>query len=305
MTSQNSKPQDQSRLCAAQEAILHLPGIHRLRSCIRGVPSYVRSRRAWIVRRFFLRWISVPVTIEHTDGAKYRLRGDRIADQILDDLHQTYAPLFFPEDLDDVPEGETILDLGAHHGAYAITALFRFPKSRIISVEPDPVAAAACREHFALNQLQRRAEVYECGVGPEERDALLEQSDEGSWGNRVVTEPTAASAVPIRLKPLAAILQGRRPYLVKCNCEGGEFYAIPQLFAMGVRPRFIILLLHPQEGSVPGLLQMVREAGYTIHPVHNSESHPRYVCRLVAGSDNTDTGESAEETQSHIRERER
>lgn len=265
-----------------QAAILRLPGIHRLRTCINSVPSYLRPRWKWILRRFLDRWFLLPCTIEHKNGAKYRLDKDRIADQILCDLHDVYAPLFFPEDLCEVPDGEYILDLGAHHGTYAVTALYRFPNARIISVEPDPTAVASLQEHLKLNGLSDRAEVHACGIGPGEMEAMLEQSDDGSWGNKVVTGPTAAPVVSIRLQRLASILQGRRPFLVKCNCEGGEFHAIPQLFELGMRPQFIILLMHPDEGDAQFLLQSVYKAGYSITPVQTSVSHPRYVCRLVS-----------------------
>jgi len=259
---------------------LRVPGVYRLYTCIKAAPPYIRSRKKWIARRFFERWYMWPCVVEHQSGAKYKLGKDRLDDQILMDLHEPYAQLFFPDDL-HVPAGEYILDLGAHHGTYAITALMRLAGARIISVEPDPVGVKLLRMHLALNGLEARAEVHDCGVGAAETEALLEQSDEGSWGNKVTTAPADTPVVPIRLRRLESILQGRRPYLVKSNCEGGEFFAIPQLFALGLRPQFIILLIHADAGDAPGLVRSVKEAGYSLTPVQSSESQPRYVCRFV------------------------
>src|SRR2546423_7457050 len=96
------------------EAILHLPGIRRLSDCIRYSPDYMRSRWKWTARRFLDRWYLWPCTVEDRNGAKFILRKDRIADQILMDLNSVYAPLFFPSDLREIPDGGVILDLGAH-----------------------------------------------------------------------------------------------------------------------------------------------------------------------------------------------
>jgi FkbM family methyltransferase len=257
-----------------------IPGIRRFCDIAASVPGYVKSRKKWIARQFLCRWYLWPCTIHHTSGAQFRLRKDYIADQILSDLHGLYASLFYPPDFQNPPDDALILDIGAHHGGYAITTLFRFPNLRVISIEPDPQSLRALRENLALNHLSEKVEIHPCGIGPAHASALLEQSTDGSWGNRVVSQPASCPTVPIQLHTLDEILRGRQPYLVKCNCEGGEFHAIPQLFALNCRPQFIILMVHPAEGDADALLAQVTSAGYTITPVESSLDHPRYVCRL-------------------------
>jgi hypothetical protein len=86
--------------------------------------------------------------------------------------------------------------------------------------------------------------------------------------------------VQVRISTLASILGGRKPALVKCNAEGAEYYLFPQLFAMGVRPEFIILMAHPEHGSVEDLKALLREAGYGIKEVGSGPGRPRFHCCL-------------------------
>ncbi len=257
----------------------NIPGIRRFCDTVQDTPQFVTNKWTWIVRRFFLRWTTIPVIIKHQNGAKFHLGQDRLVDQILWDLEGPYHDLFYPPDM-VVPSGGLILDLGAHHGVYFALTCQKFPATYVIAVEPDPVAVLACKNHIKLNHLADRVELHECAIAQEEGEGWLEQSEEGSWGNRLVsTNETRQPKSKVQLATLKSVLQERHPYLVKCNCEGGEFAAIPALLKLGLRPRYIVLLVHPEEGDIAGLLDELRQCEYEITPVATSESHPRFVCR--------------------------
>ena len=56
---------------------------------------------------------------------------------------------------------------------------------------------------------------------------------------------------------------------------------MPQLLDMGLRPEYLILLAHPQNGSIDGLLRRLHESGYQTEARHSSDTHPRFLCRRV------------------------
>jgi FkbM family methyltransferase len=233
------------------------------------------------MRRFFAKWFQIPCVAHCNNGASYYLSRDPLDDVIVTDLLGAYGDLFFPLDISEIPENAWILDLGSHHGAYAVTALLRYPTAQVIAVEPDPNALNLLRKNIELNSLKDRIEIVDAAIGAQDGEAMLEQSIEGSWGNRVITKPGASPVVRIKTLCLTSILRSRRPYLIKCNCEGGEFTLIPQMLSMGLRPRFIILFLHPEEGDSNALLDMLTQVGYQATATHSSATHPRYVCRRV------------------------
>ena len=218
--------------------------------------------------------------VQRPDGARFLLSHDPLDEQILLDTYGTFAPLFFPRGLEAFPPDAWILDVGAHHGIYAVAALHRYPRSRLIAVEPDPDGVTLLRDNLAINGFQDRAEIVHGSVATQDGRGLLERSRYGSWANRMVAAPGGDPVVMVRTFRLESILNGRKPFLVKCNCEGGEFEVIPQLFTLGILPPWIILLVHPQEGPGDELVSAVARQGYGVTPVCSTPPQPRFVCRL-------------------------
>lgn len=214
------------------------------------------------------------------DGAKFRLGDDPLDEIIIADTYGRFRDLYFPRGMEEFPSGEWILDIGAHHGVFSVAALMRYPTARVIAIEPDPMGAIRLRANLALNNLLNRSEVIEAAIAAQEGTGLLSQSPEGSWANELVQGHDGHVVKPIRTLPLNSILAGRPPYFVKCNAEGAEFEAIPQLLAAGFRSAWIALFVHPAAGDANVLLRQVRNAGYAIEPIMSTPDHPRYLCRL-------------------------
>jgi hypothetical protein len=68
------------------------------------------------------------------------------------------------------------------------------------------------------------------------------------------------------------------PALVKCNAEGAEFIIFPQMFALGVKPEFVILMAHPEGGSVENLLELFKQNGYIIRDAGSTKKRIRLHC---------------------------
>jgi len=244
----------------------------------RAMSPKIRNRTSCALRRALLPHWKIRMTAKLADGTKIDLSEDPLDDRILADLLGRFEPLFYPENLKEFPAGQWILDVGAHHGAYAAIALARYPGARLIAVEPDPQGFAKLRRNVQLNHLEDRIELVNGAIADAEGQSRLIASDEGSWGNYI--DPKAAEGIPVKTLRLDSILKGRSPYLVKTNCEGGEFALIPQLFALNLKPPYLILLAHPQMGDIAQLRATVEQQGYRITPIRSTEMHTRWLCEL-------------------------
>lgn len=251
---------------------------YRLQEAVRTTPAVVLNRKTWAFREWLKPLTVVPVTIHLADGTRVWLSSDPLDDVVLKELWTTYRPLFFPEALASLPEDAVGLDVGAHHGAFAVALLQKFPRMQLICVEPDNEGFQTLSQNIETNQFDARCELVKAAIADRDGDLLFEQSDEGSWGNSVVTSQGALPVTTVRGISLATLLRGRQVDFVKSNCEGGEYSLIPQLLALRTLPRVIVLLLHPRNGEEALLLESLRNAGYDVQPTCTSHSHPRYVC---------------------------
>ncbi len=249
------------------------------------VPPNFNNRMRWRMRALAAPFTSLPLRVTHRDGETYELADDFIDDEILREAYGRFYRLFFPEIVaSSFPPNGLILDVGAHHGTYTVMALRRYPGVRLIAVEPDPKGAKMLRNNLKLNNLTDRAEIVEAAIADTDGTSAFVEDSMGSWGNHLVRDDDASAqtsgAVKVKTVRLATVLQGRKPDLVKINAEGAEFSLIPQMFAMNILPKWIILLAHPEAGSEESLLKTMREQGYDVQPVESDPGRPRYLCVL-------------------------
>ncbi len=241
-----------------------------------------RNWPLWIARDLLRPVAAIAVTVRTRAGAGYQLADDPIDDRVL--LHVAGPEgrsLYFPKGV--APgEGDLILDIGAHAGIYAVEALRRYPRSHLIAVEPNPISCARMRVNLGLNALDARVQVVQAAIGPRDGTGWLTPEAGGSWGDRGRSEPLREDPGlrEIPLRTMQRVLAGERPALIKCNAEGAEFEVFPQLFAAGVRPRFVILMVHGREGSSRDLLDLFRKTGYDVQDADAPPHGRRFHCRL-------------------------
>ena len=248
-------------------------------SLLRGLPFVLRESDGMDLTSIPAPSLATSMRCNAFQRPQFHLSDDLLDDIILCETYGVYGELFFPKEAREIPSGDYILDVGTHHGVYTVAALYEYPKSRIIAVEPDPQAAGVLRDNIRLNKAFDRVEVVEAAIAAHEGQGLLEQSPTGSWGNSLIKDQKiGVSTVQVRTTRLDMILQGRKPYLVKCNAEGGEYELIPQLFELGMFPAVIILLLHAWAGSPDDLIRLVESQGYRMKPVMSTPEQPRFVC---------------------------
>jgi FkbM family methyltransferase len=240
-----------------------------------------------MLRRLVIPIYSIPFVLRSRTGSRYELGDDPVDDSIFRHLHGDGRALYFPPLANREPEG-IILDVGAHHGIYAMEALRRYPHCEVIAIEPDPAACRKIEASGQLNNLASRIEIVRAGLANANGRGWLELDKSGSWGSRTQsadpgstsTPPSNQSHVQIELKTLETILGGRQAAIVKCNAEGAEFALVPQLIALGLRPRVIVLMVHPEAGSPQELVRLLASAGYHVRDADSPPRGHRFHCFL-------------------------
>lgn len=112
-----------------------------------------------------LLWTVSPKRTVRTRGLRFTLRCTNAITQ--------YRWLTYnskePETLDWIDrylrDGDTVFDIGANIGSYAIYAALRHPSARVVAFEPEYANLHLLRDNIIDNQLQERVAVYSVALG--------------------------------------------------------------------------------------------------------------------------------------------
>jgi FkbM family methyltransferase len=200
-------------------------------------------------------------------------RGNDIAPHLLIDgtWETNYTALF--ERL--IKPGDTVLDLGAHLGVYALLgALATGPTGRVDAFEPNARFAALLGRSLAVNGFER-AQVHNMAVGAEEGTAELLFSHAWGGGGHLSVQPGHAppgsETRACRVVALDDMFPDAdyRVDMVKMDVEGTEHRAVRgmwRLLARSPRARvmfeFAPAMLAAQGGSAAELIHVFSELGF-------------------------------------------
>jgi FkbM family methyltransferase len=224
-----------------------------------------RGRRLVQLRKILHPLVKRPIVITSRDGLRMELTIDPVDELVANDLLGRSRSLWFPDppaEAEREPDIRLVLDLGAHHGFYAVTALARYPRARLIAVEPSQEGATRVRRNLELNSVDHRARVVEVGLARRAGTGTLLHTDEGSWGNLLFEEEGVT--VLDREAVALATLGDDRPDVIKCNAEGAEFALVDSLVVSEVRPWLMILMVHPEFGDLDAIAAAVEGLGYVV-----------------------------------------
>ncbi len=253
-------------------------------STYRSTPDYVVDRWRYGLKRALNPNIKLAVWVTTKRGAKVFLGDDPIDEYILEDITVGMEDRYFPAYL-KLGEGDVVLDVGGHHGVYAVELLARYPGIQVLSIEPDPFGIAIIKKHIEKNRAGANIKVVPFAVGSIETTGFLVDNHDGSWGKTLETEQKADS-IRVPVKTLKSILDEQKledfnaVKLIKSNCEGGEFDFVPQMIELGLKPHLIVLMVHPPRGDVDALVNSLQDYGYSSELVFASETNPCWHFRL-------------------------
>ncbi len=230
------------------------------------------------IRRFLAPNTILPAIIIAPSGARHYLANDPIDECVIEEIIGSLSNLFFPEIqasvVEELNHGGYIMDVGAFNGGWGVEMLVKYPAAQGGFFEPNPEKIKVIGDTIRGNKLNSRAEVFPSGIAKTTGEAWLVKSDDGSWGDWLeYTDPVnKKDAIKVNTTTLVDAIGEKAPVIIKCNAEGGEFELVRQLLNLGLKPKIMVLMVHPERGDVDLLWSDLINAGYEIY---KAKDHPR------------------------------
>ena len=127
-------------------------------------------------------------------------------------------------DLLDISESDTIIDIGANTGIFAIYAAKKFG-CRIISFEPVPQIYENAVNNLKLNSADN-VEIHNCGISDKEGLITICFDPQNSGGS---SHFKSGNSILCKTEPLHKYLEEKNLKFLKIDCEGGEYDIIPSI----------------------------------------------------------------------------
>lgn len=176
--------------------------------------------------------------------------------------------------LPEMPDAQTVIDLGANIGLSYRWLRARYPHARFVCVEPDP----GNLEMLRFNADEGCRVVGAC-IGGHERDVALLNGD-GEWGYRMVD--SAVGDVPvITMERLLAEAGVDTIDVLKCDIEGAEAELFADCHSWINRVRAMTVECHRDVIDAAGLIGLLKSNGSRLQITH-LERHPDLGFDLVA-----------------------
>jgi FkbM family methyltransferase len=207
-----------------------------------------------------------------------RIGADPLDEDIADSVTRRHRAVYFPPEFAALSP-RLVVDVGAHHGFYTLGALFEYPGSQVIALEPTAAAVQVLRRNVEINGCIQRVRIEQQAIGTGHEAMRLHLDATGSWGHSLIHVDHEDGTELVRQTPLVEVLDGRVPDVIKCNAEGGEAALVDGLAELGHLPPALVLMIHPQLIDAPTLWAKTRSLGY--HCTEAVEgSHPVWICTL-------------------------
>lgn len=177
---------------------------------------------------------------------KLRLPGGGCRSEIVKyaDYVQMHAVCDFVFELQNRP---VIIDVGAHHGSYAIVLgkMLQMKKGKLIAVEPNPESFEILRQNVALNNLQDTVicEKYAIGDMAGQQHMLLDDSQ-----SRLSSEPQSTGGTSVDVLTMEQLLNKHKIKeisLLMIDVEGAELLVLRGIPWKTVAIKKIFCELHP------------------------------------------------------------
>ena len=193
---------------------------------------------------------------------------------------RTYEPDSWQPFLNHVRPGDTLVDVGANVGLYAVAAAKR--GAHVIAIEPDPANVRQIRRHARLNRV--RVEIVEALAGAQNSAAPLAARGSPVSGNiDMYLGPTTRYTVAPVLT-LDALLKDEPVDLLKIDAEGAEVDVLrgAERTLRDKKPRAILLEVHPPAFALIGqtvndLTDLLEAAGYDHEVLWDGDGPERWM----------------------------
>jgi FkbM family methyltransferase len=141
--------------------------------------------------------------------------------------HVPIIEIFMRHDYGTIPDGATVLDLGANIGTFSIYAAITAHGATIYSYEPAPQYFQLLHHNVRLNGVERQVRCFDLALADSEgsRDLIIEPGGR-PFPSLVQHDGDSGSSVRVPCTTLAEIMTANgieRIDLLKMDCEGAEY----------------------------------------------------------------------------------
>jgi FkbM family methyltransferase len=202
---------------------------------------------------------------------------------------------------DLIKSGDTVVDIGANHGMFALVASHLVGAGgKVICFEPNPSCQKILDEAIQLNGITN-VTVHRVGLGEKEAELTLSvprfNSGEGTFGS---SNYDAATTYQVRaqVKVGDRMLTGETPAFIKIDVEGFECSVLAGLNDTLARYRPAVLTeIVPRHlkncgSSVDELVKLMTAQGYRGFQVDLAKDHGGYSWRLSQFDPHTETADA-------------
>jgi FkbM family methyltransferase len=194
-------------------------------------------------------------------GLPWTVNGDvvRIDPRLRRLLPHVNEPLLYEFLRTGVHPGQSVLDIGAFLGTYAIAeARWVGSPGRVLAVEPTPWTFDRLVRHIAMNGLADRIDVRRAAVGSAPGQTRLSLFDGEPYRNEVAQPGSAGETVPVEVVTVDALCRewGRVPDWIRMDVQGFEFEVLEgacEVLASARGRLRIVVEVHPDEWAVRGI----------------------------------------------------
>jgi FkbM family methyltransferase len=175
-------------------------------------------------------------------------------------LHQRFYEQEELEIIKHAFRGGVFLDVGANVGNHTLFAAMYLGASRVISVEPNPIAYGILRVNVGLNGQHDKITLYPVGLSDDRCRASIHIPSHNLGGGMLA--PGAADA-RIEVFTGDELLSGSTIDFIKIDTEGMELNVIRGL-ANTIRRDHPDMFVEVEDKNVDSFLRLMRTFGYTI-----------------------------------------
>ena len=140
---------------------------------------------------------------------------------------------------------EYIVDLGSNIGVTAMFWAQRYPRARMVLVEPDPDNFKLLQRNTAA--FQHRCVLFNAAVSDQRGQTSFFRSDR-EYGHSILKTDDCVSEMQVKTLTVTDLLSEAafpRVDLLKMDIEGGEQIVMPTIGTWKHAPRYLIAELHP------------------------------------------------------------
>ena len=250
-----------------------LQGINRFWQAPASVKFYIFAGK---FRRFFRK---LPAVIQLPFGSWWLARGSALDECLMTGNFERAETQFLRRYLHN---GMTILDVGAHHGYYALLASRAVGSAgKVVAFEPSPKERCRLQQHLRLNDCRNvRVEPFALEAVEEEKDLFLVDGAEDYCNSlRPPVVNAGTTTIKVRTTTLDKIVRLRQigsVDFIKMDVEGAELNVLNgarELLNTNPRPVLLVELYDmrtaPWGYAAREVVRLLANTGYRWYEIHS------------------------------------